>query len=236
MALIDFHSHILPGIDDGSANVEQSFAMLRMMEQQGIKQVVATPHFYPQHDSPERFVQRRERAYQQLCDQVLIRESFPAVILGAEVYFFRGMSQSDQLERLTIGEKRCILIEMPMAAWTDEMYRELEQIRTQRGIVPIVAHIDRYLRPFTAGARMRRLEQSPVVVQANADFFLKRTTARTALRLLKENRIHLLGSDCHDTERRKPNLDAALQRVRTKLGDDVIRRIEMHQEELLDLK
>ena len=60
--IIDFHSHILPGIDDGSESVEQSIAMLRMEAEQGITHVVATPHFYPRHDTPQRFLQRRKDA------------------------------------------------------------------------------------------------------------------------------------------------------------------------------
>lgn len=235
MSLIDFHSHILPGIDDGSANVEESLSMLRMEAEQGIRHVVATPHFYPQHDSPERFLQKRDHALARLIDQISPEDGLPQVILGAEVYFFRGMSQSDQLEQLTIGEKSCILLEMPMAVWTEEMYRELELIRLQRGIVPIIAHIDRYLHPFTGGAILRRLAQLPVLVQANADFFLRRSTAGMAMRLLKEDRIHLLGSDCHNMGSRKPNLDAAIHKIRAKLGDDTIRRMEIYQKELLDI-
>jgi protein-tyrosine phosphatase len=72
-------------------------------------------------------------------------------------------------------------------------------------------------------------------VQANANFFVKRSTARMACRLLKEDRIHLLGSDCHNMVQRKPNLDLAVQRIRTSLGDDSLRRIEQHQAELLEM-
>ena len=59
---VDFHSHILPSIDDGSRSVEESIGMLRAMAKQGITHVVATPHFYPQHDTPERFLKRRAEA------------------------------------------------------------------------------------------------------------------------------------------------------------------------------
>lgn len=236
MSLIDFHTHILPGIDDGSANVAQSVEMLRMLSRQGIGHVVATPHFYPQQDSPERFLKRRERSYQRLYDKTSTQEGLPQIILGAEVYFFRGMSQSDQLERLTIEGNRCILIEMPRASWTEDMYRELEQIRMQRGIMPILAHVDRYLSPLNTCSVMRRLEELPVYVQANAEFFLKWSTTGVAMRLLQNDRIHLLGSDCHDTQHRKPNLDAAVQKIHAKLGDGVIRRMERHQKELLDLQ
>ena len=59
MAVTDFHSHVLPGVDDGSASVEESLAMLRLAAQQGIRRVVATPHFYPRYDDLERFLERR---------------------------------------------------------------------------------------------------------------------------------------------------------------------------------
>ena len=214
MKLIDFHTHILPGIDDGSSNVAESVSMLRMEGEQGIKCVIATPHFYPQHDSPDRFLQRRDAAFAELRRKTAGLAGFPQIILGAEVHFFRGMSQSDQLDRLTIGGKRCILIEMPAISWTDEMY----EIYTQRGIVPIIAHVERYITPFNQGKVMRRLEDLPVAVQANANFFVKRSTARVAARLLKEDRIHLLGSDCHSTRRRTPNMQMAIEKIQKKLG------------------
>ena len=58
----DFHSHVLPGIDDGSTSVEESIAMLRMAAEQGVRRVIATPHFYPRHDSPEHFLEKRNLA------------------------------------------------------------------------------------------------------------------------------------------------------------------------------
>ena len=235
MKLIDFHTHILPGIDDGSSNMEESVAMLRMEGEHGIASVVATPHFYPQHDSPDRFLQRRDAAFAELCAKTAGLHGLPRIILGAEVHFFRGMSQSDQLDRLTIGGKKCILLEMPAISWTDEIYRELYEIHAQRGIVPIIAHVERYITPFNQGKVMRQLAEMPILVQANANFFVKRSTARTACRLLKEDRIHLLGSDCHNMVQRKPNLDVAVQKIRTSLGADALRRIEQHQAELLEM-
>ena len=235
MALIDFHTHILPGIDDGSAGAEQSLAMLRMEAEQGIQAVVASPHFYPRYDSPERFLQRREKAYGQLCEKNYGVKGLPQIILGAEVYFFRGMSQSGWLPQLTFGENQCILIEMPASVWPEEMYRELAAIRLQRGIVPIVAHIERYLNVFNTSTILHRLEDAGVMVQANSEFFLSRRTAGTALRLLQAGWVHLLGSDCHDAVVRCPNLGTAEQKIRQKLGDDGIRWIEMNQKALLNL-
>ena len=64
--LIDFHSHILPCVDDGSKDVAMSLQMLRQQWQQGVGHVVLTPHFYPEHDSPEHFLSARAEAFRSL--------------------------------------------------------------------------------------------------------------------------------------------------------------------------
>ncbi len=229
MVTTDFHSHILPGVDDGSLDVEMSLAMLRMEAAQGISCVIATPHFYPQYDSPDRFLERRDRALARLLEAMEPEPGLPELLLGAEVYFFRGMSQSDQLRRLTIAGKNCILIEMPPPPWTAEMYRELSDIWTQRGILPIVAHIDRYISPLRTHGIPESLARMPVLVQANASFFLDKRTGWMARQLLKAGWIHLLGSDCHNITTRKPNLGDALQCIRRRLGEAALEQLEYHQ-------
>lgn len=233
MTVIDSHSHILPGMDDGSGSVEESVAMLRLEAQQGIACVVATPHFYPHHDTPEHFLEKRRESMAALLAATSQLDGLPQIVLGAEVYFFRGMSSSDQLRRLTIGEKNCILIEMPPAPWTEDMYRELEQIWIQQGIIPIIAHVERYIHPFSARKILRRLGELPVLIQANAAFFLRRRTASMAFRMLRKDQIHLLGSDCHDLALRKPNLDVALQKIGKTLGESAIQRINRYERKAL---
>ena len=134
--LIDFHSHILPGIDDGSKTVDMSIAMLRMEAEQGIRHVVATPHFYPQHDTPERFLRRRAEAEYVLREAMGKYDNLPKLSLGAEVYYFPGISDSESISKLTIDQKRCILIEMPGAPWTDGMFREYNLQMLQELVLP----------------------------------------------------------------------------------------------------
>lgn len=215
----DFHSHILPGVDDGSRSVEESLEMLRMEARQGIRRVIATPHFYANHDTPERFLKRREAAWSRLREAMAEDPDLPEVTLGAEVYYFPGMSESDALSELTIGENGVILLEMPQSPWTESMYREMEAIYIKQGITPIIAHIDRYIGPFRTYGIPKRLEALPVLVQANAEFFLQHGTSRMALRMLQAQRIHLLGSDCHDLLSRKPNLGNALSLINRRLGE-----------------
>lgn len=232
--IIDFHSHILPGIDDGSASVSESIALLRMEAEQGIGHVIATPHFYAQHDTPERFLRRRREAELRLREEMAKYEGLPKLSVGAEVYFYRGISDSDALSELTIDKKSCILIEMAAVPWTESMYRELEAIYTKRGLIPIVAHIDRYIGPFRTYGIPKRLAELPVMVQANADFFLQRGTSGMAARMLREQRIHLLGSDCHNLSSRKPNLGDALRQIDKRLGRDALSWISACQSDALD--
>ena len=223
--LTDFHSHVLPEIDDGSRSVQESLAMLRMEARQGIERVIATPHFYAGYDKPDQFLARRDAAMVQLRDAMAGRASLPKIELGAEVHFFPGMSDSESLPRLTIGDSRYILIEMPAGPWSEQLYRELEWIYTKQGLIPIVAHVDRYISPLRSFGIPARLENLPVLVQANASFFLDRRTSLMALSLLRRGQIHLLGSDCHNVEDRKPNLGPAVDVISRHLGKGAVRRL-----------
>lgn len=226
MEIMDFHSHILPGIDDGSKSVEQSIAMLRAEADQGIRHVIATPHFYAQHDKPENFLQKRAEAESLLRREMEKYAGLPEVTVGAEVFYFSGIADSQMLPELTIGNTNYILIELPMPPWSDRVYKDLESIWRKRDLVPIVAHVDRYIAPLRTHRIPQRLAELPVLVQANAEFFLRRSTKSMALRMLKCGMIHLIGSDCHDMKDRSPNLGEAVSLIRQKLGSHVLSRIE----------
>lgn len=231
--IIDFHTHILPQMDDGSACVEESAAMLRRQAEQGIHHVIATPHFYPQFDSPEHFLDKRTRSAQRLREQLSEEEGLPKLSLGAEVYYYPGISDSSVLSALTIAQKKCILIEMPMPPWTEQMFRELEGIWTKQGLTPIIAHLDRYITPFRTYRIPQRLSKLPVLVQVNAEFFLRKSTVGMALRMLKNGQIHLLGSDCHNLDRRPPVLGQAITVIEKRLGQDAVSHIQHHQSMVL---
>ena len=231
--IIDFHSHVLPGIDDGSASVEESVCMMQQLADQGIGHVIATPHFYARYDNPEQFFPAREKAERQLRHIIEYDDYLPKLSVGAEVHYFPGISNSDVLKGLTIAGKGCILIEMPDSVWTENMYAELENISVRQGLIPIVAHVDRYISPFHTRGIPERLAKMPVLVQANASFFLNKSTRALALKLLRQDKIHLLGSDCHNLTTRPPMLGDAVKVIREKLGEEPLDRIRDYQKELL---
>lgn len=232
--MIDFHSHILPGIDDGSSSLEMSIEMLKMEARQGITHVVATPHFYAQSDKLDAFLQRRDEAYRALQEEMKKHPGLPEVILGAEVSFFRGISESEFLNKLTIHRNRCLLIELPPMPWDASVYRELEAIWIRREVLPILAHIDRYLTPWNSRRTLQQLSRLPVILQANAEFFLNRRTAKMAMAMLKKQQIQLLGSDCHNMSSRRPNLDQAVERIVQKLGADSLSIISEYEHKVLN--
>lgn len=214
--LIDFHSHILPGIDDGARSPDESLKMLELMAAQGVSKVVSTSHFYPERESPESFLSRRAKAVGRL--RTVMRDGLPDVYLGAEVAYFPGISRCEQLPELAIRGTRLILIEMPFCRWSPTVTDELFTIRDSMGLTPIIAHIERYIdqRPGAFG----ELAAGGILLQSNAEHFLDFWHKRRAIKLLENGYIHLLGSDCHRIDRRMPNLPEAAQYILDKLGED----------------
>ena len=232
--MVDFHTHILPAVDDGSKHIEQSLQMLECQQAQGVRRVVLTPHFYPDIDRLDAFLERRQQAYDQLQQAGKDRGQFPELILGAEVAYYRGISQSDVLKELTIGSTDYLLVEMPAGVWTDSMYQELKNIYRQHGIVPIIAHLDRYLSMFHTKGILKQLADLPVLVQANARFFIEKRTRRTALKLLAQGSIDLLGSDCHNLDSRPPCLKEAYDVILANLGEDALRHLKKTEQNILN--
>lgn len=230
--MIDFHTHILPGVDDGSESVDVSLRMLEKQWEQGICKVVLTPHFYPGRDKPETFLQRRQEAFERLKQALTGRTDIPELILAAEVGFYPGMSHSDLLKKMTIADTPYILVEMPETAWTSSTYRELENLYRLQGLIPVIAHVERYLHPLWPCRVIKQLEQLPVLVQANGTFFTEFRTRALAMRLLKRDVIDLLGSDCHGIAYRPPCLKQACDRIARTLGKEMVDRLVQNGQEI----
>ena len=230
--ITDFHCHVLPHMDDGSVSAEMSVAMLEESARQGIRRMVATPHFYPHRDTLEGFLRRREASAEALRKSKEGISGLPTVYLGAEVYFCRGMSQWEDLPRLRTGYN--LLVEMPLAPWKKEHYEELRALCRRPGVRPVIAHIERYITPWNRAGILRKLRHDGVGIQANAEFFLNKKTCRMALDMLKKGQIDYLGSDCHDTSARKQNLAAAVALIREKLGQEALDRLIQMEESVFD--
>lgn len=224
--MIDLHSHILPGIDDGSKSSEMSRQMLAALRRQGVEMVVATPHFYAQQRTPKRFLQRRDEAFQRLEDR-------EGVILGAEVAYIDGMSRWEELPQLQLGNSGLLLVEMPFESWTHRAVEEVCSLPAQTGLTPVLAHVERYRRKDQLPRFMDDLLAQGVLFQCNAEAFLRLSGRRWALEQLKKGNIHFLGSDTHDTTVRPPRMAEAAAVIDGKLGSGTVDRITAFTKQML---
>ena len=229
--MIDWHSHILPKIDDGSRSLEETLELLRMLKSQGINTVIATPHFYADDESVESFLSRRQESYEELCKA--FPEDAPEIILGAEVCYYSGISRLEGLRKLCIEGTRLLLLEMPFEHWTEHTVREVREIALQGSVTVILAHIERYMDMQNTDA-FDDLRKYGVIMQVNSSFFNRNTTKRKALKLFSKGVIQLIGSDTHSVEHRPPTLDLAYNALKKKFGDDVIYEIDGYGRYLLE--
>ena len=213
--MIDFHCHILPKVDDGPDRLSESLTLLRQSYQQGVEAMVSTCHFYADQDYPEQFLQRRNAAFRRLREATLRdTELYPLVILGAEVLYFPGISHAQGIERLTIGSGGTILVEPPMAPWSDSMLDEIVELGRNLHCKPVIAHVDRFMEMLNDRRLIDRVLERELLVQVNAEYFLDPRTVRSAVHNLEKGKIHLIGSDCHNLTNRAPNLGLARQQAK----------------------
>lgn len=200
---IDFHTHILPGMDDGSASVRQSLDMLHAEADMGVERVVFTPHYYAFQNRPVEFLRRRQEAWRQLLPHMM-GQGLPSVSFGAEILYFEGISCSDEILRLRILETPYLLVEMPVRKWNERMVEDILELNARRETQVILAHVERYF-GFAREEMLSGLLEGGVLFQCNVSFFADRRTRRQTMNLLNQGCIHALGTDCHNMDRRRPN-------------------------------
>lgn len=217
--MVDIHSHILPKMDDGSKSEEESLAMLRMLRDQGVRCVAATPHFYANNESVDDFIERRSNAYERLKNAV--EDGLPKIALGAEVRYYEGISRLEKLSKLCIQGTDILLLEMFSGKWGTMIIRELIDIAATRKITLVLAHIERYIQ-YQQEETLEMLLDNGVLMQMNASHVNNLFTRRKALNLLRNETVQFLGSDCHDSVNRPPDIGKAATIIKNKLGTDFL--------------
>lgn len=210
MTYYDLHTHVLPGMDDGSSSPAESVAMLQESFRQGCRGLIGTSHYYPQ-ESIEQFLARRMVAWNQLIGelQTLPEEPFPQLTVGAEVYYHPNLVNDEWLPGLCLGNSDYLLLEMPFRQWSPSVIRDVRALSQVRGRKVVIAHLERFLK-LTDEASMEELLRCPVLIQMNSGALLNSRLKRKALHLIREGRVDLLSTDTHNMLSRKPNMEQAL--------------------------
>ena len=211
--LLDIHSHILPGVDDGAESISESIKILKMMKSQGIKAVIATPHFDPANENKEQIKKRIQTVYGELLDQIKER-NLPEVFLGYEVMFRYGMSDIQDLDSLTLAGTNKILIELPYGIITNRIITELEEIAFTRKLSPIIAHLERYKHCEGIEKIYDAIYNGVVEAQVTADTTQGILAKKNISKLLKKDVFTYLGSDAHSPDLRPPMVDSFLKFVK----------------------
>ena len=237
--MIDLHTHILPGMDDGARDADISLQMLRAQKAQGVDTVALTSHFYPSKESADRFLRRRAEAAKVLAQAILAlpadeQKALPELMLGAEVAWAPNLAYEEGLKQMCIGKSRYMLLELPFEPWNMRMIDDIYHLYDRTGIIPVIAHLDRYQK-LQKKELFGEIFALGVPIQLGTDllfggFFEK----RSILKLLRggEGRF-FLASDCHNLQDRKPNLGDALTVVGHKLGSAAAETLRQQADQIL---
>lgn len=239
MQFIDLHCHFLPGIDDGPSTVGETLAMLRLAHASGTRALVATPHCFLapyNHSDPATLshsfrclIEHLERLGRQDQEQDQKKEyaflSEMRFYLGAENYvspeFFEALEKG---ELISLNTGRYVLIEFPPFLPFEAAFSAIEWT-LQAGFFPVLAHVERYPVFQQDTNRLAGLLEMGCVAQLNSSTLLGasgRAQARLAAKLLDKGLIHVIASDGHGAEVRRPDLGRAAAALETEQPIDRI--------------
>ena len=237
----DFHTHVLPGIDDGSKDIEMTERMLQAEAEQGVSHVYATPHFYAHRRSVQQFLERRERSYDKVRHLLEKHPGLPEISVGAEVYYFNGMGRAEQLKDLCIQGTDILLLEMPFDQWHSEQLKDVKDIINRLGLRVVLAHVERYEGLQKHRGVWEEILSLPLTIQMNAGSFITgfgsgmhaRHTAKFCFDMLAAHDNCIIGTDCHNLTDRAPNLAQARQIIEKKAGRGRLTQLDEYTEKLL---
>lgn len=234
--MTDLHCHILPGVDDGPDNLRESLLLLQSTYESGVKNIVFTCHFNCEEMSITDFLERRNASFARLqkavacCSQLSGNMHFK---LGAEVRYSPNLKDYD-LRPLCFTNTDYLLLELPsdhMVYYFDNIIFEM---RIQ-GIIPLMAHIERYLYVMDHLPTLYHWVQKGLLIQVNAGTLLEKTkTSKLLLKLIQWKLVHVLSSDAHSLDKRPQNLAKGLSVVRSRLGHAEAERLIFNGESIFN--
>lgn len=217
MGYIDIHSHILPGMDDGSRSAVQSLSMLRIACEQGIDLMIATPHNMPGKGCPA--VESVRESAARLAEQAA-QEGLPVEIICGTEYYYREevLELLEAGQGITLGDSDCVLVEFePMV---DRIYfRNALRDILGTGYRPVVAHVERYGKVLEDISLLHDLKKMGILIQVNSLSVTGengRPTRRTVRKLLKDALVDFVATDAHSDGRRAPYLAKCAEVLRKK--------------------
>ncbi len=221
--MIDIHTHILPGVDDGAKTLEESVAMVRVAAEAGTSDIVATPHSNLEYEFDPELVDRKLGELREACGGLIRIHS------GCDFHLHYDNIQEALANpsRFTVNGKCYLLVEfsdLMVARTTGDVFHRMRLA----GLVPIVTHPERNALLQQRLAELRAWVDSGCYLQVTAQSLLGRfgKGARAfSEELLKQNLVHFVASDAHDCIDRPPRLDEAYRHIEKKYGRERAERL-----------
>ena len=198
--MIDFHTHILPGIDDGAKTEEDSLELLDNLIELGVDEIVLSPHYYPDQERIEDFIARRQASCEIFAKALGKREkTVPKLHLASEVYLDPIIFNNKDLSELTVdmGGKFIITELMYETEFSKTTRSMLKKLIYSHNLVPILAHIDRY--PFLMKEKnLYSLLELGCIAQVNLSSMINFFQRKKLLKYFQKGYIGVIGSDTHN--------------------------------------
>ncbi len=231
---IDFHTHIVPEIDDGAKDISMSLAMLSLARQSGADTVILTPHYSTKTDIGE-FCSLREKKVAELKSAMESNpDDYPKILLGAEVALDGPLDEFPDISPLLIEGSEMLLLELPYMSWSSWYNNEIYNIIATHNVTPIMAHIERYIDGPKDIEKLATLVSFGVKFQVNASSFLSFSSRRIIRALADVGLVHAIASDCHSLNHRTPDIKKAVALMEKKLGADYMDMIYESSKNLLN--
>ena len=207
--VIDIHSHILPGIDDGSQNIEESLNIARIATDNYITDIICTPHYKQYVDSadPEYVKKLVKELQEKLAENSIDIRLYP----GNEIMHYVEMG--DKNEFLSMNDSDHLLIEFDPHVTFNKLLNESINL-TRIGHKVILSHTERYFCLLEDMDNIDRLIDNGILIQVNSNSVIRkenRQIFRFVDRLLKNKYVDFVATDAHDTDYRKPNMKACAE-------------------------
>ena len=186
--LLDIHSHILPGVDDGSKSLDESVKILEMMKEQGITDVIATPHFYAFRENLEEYLKKIQYSYNQLKSHIE-GMNLPNVFLGTEVLYYYNIGESESVYNFTFGNTMYLLLELTNSSIGADLFKDIRNLRDKKGIIPVIAHIERYHKSSNFRKLLKFIAKENIQAQVNASSLFDSNYSKITLKLIKKGYI-----------------------------------------------
>lgn len=215
--LIDIHCHILPDVDDGSHNMQETLEMLKMAEQSGTGAIIATVHY--KHGTKQETENVRD-VFEQVRNAAKQHSSNIQLYLGHEIYYTEDtLEDLDEKRALTLAESRYVLIEFLPSVMYSEILNAVRKLK-MAGYLPILAHIERYecLMSPKGETYLKELKSSGAYFQINGRTLERRAQKRWCEKCLKKYNIDFIASDGHNRGERSPKINFAAGWITRKFG------------------